>query len=126
MDIKDLTAAELADALDGLRHEPHNTGWASMLDEATLAYRDLSPELSTHHAAYAQARMVHMGSIRVLRDRYSDDDWSTLTAAAADLARALRPLGSFRVERCQRRTGWGTCGLPLGTDGECRYAEHID
>lgn len=116
--LMDRTATELADALDGMRDYPHNTGGMSMLDGATTAFGALSPELGEAQRAFAVARSTHHRSWRE-GVGYSDADWATAIAAADRLATALRALGDVRIERCKRQAGWGTCNLPLGPDGEC-------
>ena len=51
---------------------------------------------------------------------YTDEAWQKAIDAAHALAAALRPLGGTVIARCEKRAGWGTCGLPLDDDGQCR------
>jgi hypothetical protein len=122
----DLAPAELADALDEMERFPHNTGALSMLDEATLAYGWKYPATDSAQRAFAAARYAHMGSYRAETGSYSDESWREAMRAAHALAEALRPLGDTRIERCKRRTGWGTCNIALDDDGTCHVTEHVD
>ena len=120
MDLKDRTAAELADALEVMDDFPHNTGGLSLLDEATMAFGRKSPDVAELQRAFANARYAHMRSYRTETGGYSDEAWDTAMAAAHSLAAALRELGGVRIARCKRPAGWGTCNLPLEDDGQCR------
>ncbi|WP_107661246.1 hypothetical protein [Nocardia suismassiliense] len=115
---KDLTAAALADALDALACSPHNTGAASMLDEATMAFGRKSAALAAAQRAFHRARFDHMDSYRAA-GAYTEDSWQATVRAAGHLAALLRPLADATIARCQRPAGWGTCNLPLDDDGEC-------
>lgn len=124
--MQDWTAAQLADALDGMRHHAHNTGGLSMLDEATLAFRFKYPNIAEPQQSFSAARHAHMRSYSTTGN-YSQDAWDRAMAAAERLAAELRPLGDTRIARCKQTTGWGTCNLPLNDDGTCRMlAEHKD
>lgn len=126
MDVKDWSAAELADALDRMSGHPHNTGGLSMLDEATLAFGSKYPQVGEAQRAFAAARMAHLSSYSRTFEGYSEDAWRQAMDAAAHLAAALRPLGDTQIARCKEQTGWGTCNLPLDDDGACRRTdEHI-
>ncbi|MER7280550.1 hypothetical protein ABT369_39535 [Dactylosporangium sp. NPDC000244] len=129
-DLKDMTAAELAYYLGALEQpgSRHSTGSASMLDEATMAFGSMSPQVAEAHAAFAQARQVHQSSIRTSTSGdYSDEAWDSLVAAANNLATQLGALGDARVARYKRKAGWGTCNLLLPADGECRSTlGHLD
>lgn len=118
MMMKDLTAVQLADALDDMHNFPHNTGGLSMLDEATTAYRHIASNLEAAQLAFARARDAHKRS--AVGDGYSDDAWQAAMEAGRRLAVLLRELGDFRIDRCTRTTGWGVCRLPLDPDGVCR------
>jgi hypothetical protein len=122
----DLTPAELADALDRAEQFPHNTGALSMLDEATMAYGRKYPAAAGPQQAFVTARYAHMRSYSTRTGSYSDEAWREATEAAHALAAVLRPLGDARIARCKRRTGWGTCNIPLDADGTCHVTEHID
>jgi hypothetical protein len=123
---QDSTPAELADLLDELEQFPHSTVALSMLDEATLAYGSRYPEVSGSQRAFASARLAHMQSYTTETGNYADESWRKATEAAHALASVLRPLGDARIERCKRRTGWGTCNIPLDADGTCHVTEHTD
>lgn len=125
---KDMTAAELANALS-LPAEMLSTGWLSMLDEATIAFGSLDPHIREAQGAFSQARSAHMrswGAPDALPGDLSPQAWDRAVAAARELANALRPLGDLRIARCKRQTGWGTCNLPLDPDGSCTYEKHTD
>ena len=126
MSYQDLTAAELATELVMSAATNQNTGLLSMLDEATFAFRGKSPEIDAAQRAFAMARLDHMGSYRSALGDYSPKAWDKAAAAARNLAALLRPLGATRIARCKRMTGWGTCNLPLDSDGVCRYSEHTE
>ncbi|MFW3477363.1 hypothetical protein [Streptomyces microflavus] len=117
--LKERTAAELADALDGMQHHQHNTGGLSMLDEATLEFGWRYPSIGPAQEAFAKARHLHKRSYRTEVGNYSDESWQDAMDAARQLAEALRPLGETRIPRCKERTGWGTCGIGLKDDGTC-------
>ena len=121
----DLSAADLAGCLRMARRCPHATGSLSQLDEATLAYGSLFPAVDPVQRAFADARHAHMSSWSAAAQAYSDEAWERAAEAAEALAGALEPLGDYRIPRCERPTGWGTCNMPL-RDGECRYPEHTD
>ncbi|MCX4681351.1 hypothetical protein OG413_45425 [Streptomyces sp. NBC_01433] len=118
---EDCTAAELANALDSVRHgSPENTGILSLLDQATLRWAMRHPELVPRQQAFAQARQAQWPRTR------SETTWQTVVASASKLATALREHGDAELRLCQERTGWGTCHLPLPKDGPCRSAaEHL-
>jgi hypothetical protein len=120
MSLKDCSAAELADLLDDMERYPHNTGSLSMLDEATMAFGNVSPDLAGLQRAFADARYAHMRSYRTETGSYSGEAWDAAMTAAHSLAAALRELGNVRIARCKRQAGFGTCNLPLDDDGECR------
>lgn len=124
--LKEMSAAQLADALDGMADFPHNTGGLSMLDEATLEFGWRYPTVGPAQQAFANARHRHMRSYTPERGNYTDESWVEAMEAAHQLAGALRPLGDTRIPRCQEQTGWGTCGIGLRDDGTCSAArEHI-
>jgi hypothetical protein len=118
--LKDRTAAELADLLEGMARHPHNTGGLSMLDEATFAFGRHGDDVARAQHAFSAARHAHMRSWDEGRQQYSEEAWQVAMLAAVTLAEALRPLGGVAIARCQRPAGWGTCGLPLDDDGVCR------
>jgi hypothetical protein len=118
--LKHSTAEELADLLEGMAHHPHNTGGLSMLDEATAAFGELWTPMAEAHQVFGSARYRHMRSYSRDAGGYSDDAWEQAMNAARALARLLRPLGGFRIARCERQAPWGTCELPLDGEGACR------
>ena len=118
--LKDSTAAQLADALEIMARHPHNTGGLSLLDEATFAFGDKSPELYESQTAFANARYAHKRSYTTERGNYTDASWDEAMVAAARLAALLRPLGNMRIARCDRPN----CTLPLDSDGICRSSLH--
>lgn len=125
---KDMTAAELADALS-LPVGMLSTGWLSMLDEATIAFGNLDAHIREAQSAFSQARSAHMRSWDAPDAPAGDlspQAWDRAVAAARELANVLRPLGEFRIARCKRQTGWGTCNLPLEQDGSCSYEKHAN
>jgi hypothetical protein len=125
--LMDKSAAQLADLLDGMRDFPHNTAGMSMLDEATIAFRDLSPAVREAQGAFGEARYRHARSYRGGPVGYSDESWAAALTAAGRLADMLRPLGDTRISRCKRQAGWGVCNLPLDPDGGCRSSlGHVD
>lgn len=115
----DLSAGDLAGCLRMARRCPHATGSLSQLDEATLSFGALFPDIDPLQRAFADARHAHMRSWNTARQAYSDKAWERAVAAAEALADKLEPLGDWSVPRCKRQTEWGTCNLPL-RDGECR------
>jgi hypothetical protein len=121
----ELSAADIAGCLRMARRCPHATGSLSQLDEATLAYGSLFPEIDPVQRAFADARHAHMRSYRTAVGNYSDEAWDRAVVAAEALADALEPLGGYRIARCKRPDPWGICNLPL-RDGECRSADHTD
>jgi len=121
----DLSAADLAGCLRMARRCPHATGSLSQLDEATISYGSLFPAIDPAQRAFANARHAHMWSWSPAAQAYSDEAWERTAVAAEALADALEPLGGYRIPRCKRPTGWGTCNLPL-RDGECRSQDHTD
>jgi hypothetical protein len=122
----DLTAADIAGCLRMARHVPHATGSLSQLDEATFAYGSLFPGIEPLQRAFADARYAHMRSYSSAFGEYSDEAWERAVVAAEALADSLDGLGGYRIPRCKRQTGWGTCNLPL-RDGECRSSRnHTD
>ena len=123
--LKDSTAAQLADALDIMVRHPHDTMGLSLLDEATMAFGDKSPELYEAQTAFANARDRHMRSYTTERGDYTDESWAGAMVAAGRLAALLRPLGDMRIARCKEAAGWGTCNLPLDADGACRGTFHV-
>jgi hypothetical protein len=127
MDLKDMTAAELARCIDETTDFPQNTGALSMLDEATLAFGSKYPKIGDAQRALADARHRHMRSYSPTTRQYSDDAWNDAMTSAKRLASELRALGNVRIARCKRRAGWGTCNLPLGDDGQCHSSlGHVD
>lgn len=124
--LKERSAAELADALDVMRHHPHNTGGLSMLDEATLQFGWRYSSVGPAQEVFARARQLHLRSYSSETRAYSEEAWENSMAAAHALAEALRPLGETRIPRCHEQTGWGTCGIGLEKDGSCPAAgDHI-
>lgn len=124
--LKDSTAAELAEMLDQVPYFQRSTGTLSMLDEATMAFGNRDQETGEAQRAFAEARHEYHWSY-MQTGKFSDDAWETVKRAAARLAELLRPLGDFRIPRCDREAGWGACGLPLADDGTCRSSmEHKD
>ncbi len=121
----DLSAADLAGCLRMARGCPHATGSLSQLDEATLSYGSLFPAIEPVQRAFAEARYAHMRSWSTAAQAYSNEAWERAAEAAETLADALDPLGDYRIPRCERQTGWGTCNLPL-RDGKCRSSDHTD
>lgn len=125
----DWSAAELANALERLSASLHNTGGASMLDEATMTFASKSPAVAELHREFSEARHRHQRSHAPgasPMSGYSAKAWLHVATAARDLASVLRPLGDVRIARCKQQAGWGTCNLPLGDDGACRgSANHI-
>lgn len=122
MSLKDLTAAELADALAGTEHFPHSTGQLSMLDEATLAFTSKSTEIRKAQEAFAAARLAHRDSYH-RAGHYTDEAWQRAVDAAQQLAALLRPLGGFRIAWCTEQVaGWGVCDSPLDESGLCSGA----
>lgn len=119
MSLMDPTAAELADMLDGMEDFPHNTGGLSMLDEATISFGRVSPDLQALQCALSRARYAHMQSYRTETGNYSAEAWHRAMIAAHSLADALRELGDMRIARCKRPARHGTCDLPLNENGEC-------
>lgn len=83
----------LADLLDDLRNWPHNTAALSMAEEATIEWRDLSPELREAHSTFAAARIAHKDATCGRTARSVDEAWDAAIAAAGRLAAALRALG---------------------------------
>jgi len=118
--LKNSTAAELAEMLESMAAHPHNTGGLSMLDEATMAFRNKNPDIAAAQQAFAQARYAHMRSYISHSGTYSQVSWEEAMRCARELAALLRPLGDTVISRCQREAGWGTCNLPLADDGTCR------
>lgn len=126
LELKDRTAAELADALEVMDDFPHNTGGLSMLDEATLAFGwKYESVVGPAQRAFADARHAHMRSYRTATGNYSDEAWRKALDAAHALATALRGLGDTRIARCKRQAGWGTCNLALDNDGTCHGRDHV-
>lgn len=121
--LMDLTADELADALTVMRHHPHNTGGLSQLDEATMGYATVSPELADAHRAFAAARHRHKDSYR-RHGAFSDEAWAEAMDAAGRLADELHRLENFILPRCKREDRFGTCNMPLPADGVCRSSLH--
>lgn len=111
-DFDDMTAAELAEFLRDAGG--CSTVHLAMLDEATIDYRRKSPHLARAQQAFAESRRACMGT------GVSGEAWDRMAAAAGRLAKLLKPLGDFRIARCKRPAGWGTCNLALDDDGECR------
>jgi hypothetical protein len=121
----DKSAAVIANALGTLEYGPPNAALLSMLTEATLAFDRVSEPI-------AQAQR----QLRLARDHYLTADarhgdttaaWQQVEQAARHLAILLRPLGDFRIPRCTRPTGHGTCNIPLDDDGQCRSTlGHLD
>lgn len=93
MTLMDRTAAELAGVLDGMEDFPHNTGGLSQLDEATMAFGQVSPYVAERQRAFSIARHAHMQSYRTETGGYSDEAWDRAMHAAHALADALRELG---------------------------------
>lgn len=111
---KHLTAVELAARLDYLALCEPNSGAASMLDEATLAFTRKSGEVALAHRAFSASRSAFMHSYHPATGS-SPESWAQLTDAARGLAKALRPLGAMVIARCPK------CTVPLDDDGACRY-----
>lgn len=65
----DWTITKLADTLDGLWAGPPSTAGLGMLDEATTAYRGLSPEVAAAHDAFRRARLRPRRRLPPLRRR---------------------------------------------------------
>jgi hypothetical protein len=116
----DLTAAQLAYGLYDLRNLAHLTAAASMLDEATIAFGRLNPELAAAQREFAAARYVHKRSYATGSGTYGTAEWNAVVEAGERLAVLLDQLGDTVIARCKRKAGWGTCNLPLDQDGECR------
>jgi hypothetical protein len=110
----DMSAADLAGYLRRAGACKPYTGPLSMLDEATLAYRDKSPELDAAQRAFAEARYPCM------RRDVPDEAWAAVAVTAAALAALLESLGTYVIPRCKRTGPCGTCNMPLDADGECR------
>lgn len=107
------TAAELAQMLHLLGGVPHSSGSLSMVLEATGPYRHIDPTLNETYRVLGDAAYRHQ--------RYgTDEDWAACVAAGAAFAAGLERLGDLVIARCKRPSGHGTCGIPLGPDGECR------
>lgn len=124
--LKERSATELADHLDGMRNHPHNTGGLSMLDEATLEFGWRYETVGPAQQEFAAARHRHMRSYSSERGNYTDESWQAAMDAAHRLAEALRQLGDTRIPRCKEKAGWGTCGIGLNDDGTCKAArDHI-
>jgi hypothetical protein len=123
--LKDRSAAELADALDGMVNYPHNTGGLSMIDEATYAFGRRSQELAEAQRKFSDARHAHMRSYTTASGNYTDASWQAAMDAAHQLATLLRPLGDTRIVRCGRPDSMGTCSLPLNDDGTCNSSFHL-
>lgn len=83
----------LADLLDDLRNRPPSTAALSMAEEATIEWRDVSPELRKAHRAFSVARFAHKDAMCGRTDRPVDEAWEAAIAAAGRLAAALRALG---------------------------------
>jgi hypothetical protein len=124
--LKDFTAAQLADALEGMEGHPHNTGGLSMLDEATLAYGWRLPAIAQAQEAFSAARHAHKGSYMTETGSYTDESWQAALDAASGLAAELRKLGNYRLPRCAKPSKFGpTCDMALDDDGECRSQWHL-
>lgn len=119
MDLKDMTAAELARCIEQTADFPHNTGALSMLDEASLAFGMKYPKVGEVQRAFADARHRHMRSYSASSGGYSDDAWNEAMTGALQLASELRSLGDTRIPRCKRLARHGVCNLPLSDDGQC-------
>lgn len=119
----DMTAAQLAWALDGMADFPGNTGGLSMLMEGCLAYTYLSPRAAEIDAAYRALGDAYYAYRRAERPGSEVDPqkaWGEAMLAARALGAELRQLGDYRIERCKRPSECGTCNMPLGEDRECR------
>ncbi len=130
-DYINMTAAELAAELDQILNVPAKgapTGWVSMLDEATLAYRATMPgtQVAEMQHEFGNARSAFMRSYTTERGDYDAFKWNKVQYAAANLACALRRLGEHRIARCTEEAGWGVCNLPLNEDGSCGSRFHVN
>jgi hypothetical protein len=118
-DYCDMTAAELANCLDMAASSTPNTGYLSLLDEATLEFGWRYDSVGPVQRAMADARHAHMRSYRTERGDYAPEAWDRAAAAARNLAAALRPLGDTVIPRCKREGPCGTCNMGLDGNGEC-------
>jgi hypothetical protein len=122
--LKDRSARELAEALEVMDGHPHNTGGLSMLDEATLAFGWLHPEVRPAQEGFAAARLAHKDSYRRY-GHFTDESWQAAINAAHRLAEALRALGDTRIPRCKEPAEWGDCNSILREDGTCTSTYHL-
>ena len=116
----DLTAAELADGLEIMKHHPHNTGGLSMLDEATFSFGSKYPEVSGPQRAFARAR-VSPHALVSHRDRQLHGRGVAEGHRRGSRARCGPAAPRRHCNRQVRETGWmGNVRLPLDDDGQCR------
>jgi hypothetical protein len=88
--LKDRTPAGLADAIDDMRHFPHNTGGLSMIDEAAGQFARESIEVDRARRAFSRARYAHKDSYNPATGCMSDAAWRQAMTAADKLADTLR------------------------------------
>lgn len=118
--LRDMTAVQLADQLDNVDSSPHATAYLSALDEATQAFRRMSPALAEAQMTFGHVRYDHKRSFSPAIGAYSDTSWEKVVDAAHALAAQLRPLGGTSILRCKRLAAHGVCNIPLDDDGVCR------
>jgi hypothetical protein len=82
------TAAEVADMLRFAAERGASTGALSMLDEATLAFRQ-HPGVMPALQEFSAARFAYQ--------RHGETGWQAVVEAARSLAAALEPLGEAQV-----------------------------
>lgn len=121
MDTTQYTPVELAEILDNTVFGA-STGALSLLDEVTLKWATVHPELDVAQREFALARGGWWpGDPR----RDTPEAWARVVGAAAALAEQMRQYGDERLPVCGRPDQWGgECRGVALANGRCTYGSY--
>lgn len=117
--LDETTAKEIASMLQNMAtaEPPPMTGALSLLDENTMKWAQVHPEVAVAQAKFAAARHSWWpGDPR----RDTPEALTTVRFTALTLAAALAPYGDEKLPLCGRPSVYGPCRAVV-LDGECTY-----